>query len=115
MAALFSSNQFIDFISDQVTAETAAKVANEEVANRGKTLYGTYTENGYFGFSTEKEPGDTHKIIVLGVRPLALFDEEDDSKLIQERTTDTDKMRAMEEHIRALEAARDLNAQRSNA
>lgn len=103
MAAIFSSEQFEDYITDPVTAETAAKVANEVLARTGYVLYGRATEEGFEAFSSDKDQFDTHKVLVAALKPLAYLDKESDSRLIQERTNQTDLDRAKDKRIQALE------------
>lgn len=102
MANIFDERNFEGVFTDRKTRETAALAADEVVKARGSVLYGKVTESGYLNFTTEKKPGDTHKILCIGTKALALLAPENEDYILEERVQDEGILYEMQKQIKFL-------------
>jgi phosphoribosylaminoimidazole-succinocarboxamide synthase len=98
----FSNFTGLGYPEDQ--ARAIARVANDVIAKKGIPLTGIKYEAGECtGFSTSKDPKDTHVCIAIGMDEMGFFAEEKDS-VARSTLTDTEYVRALEEKSRMIEA-----------
>ena len=99
---LIDEANFSTYITNRETRQAAADSINELIEEKGIVLYGRFLEDGTaVGFSTKKEPIDTHVVMGLGMSEMAFYAPPD--KFIQrDRPNEEDELKALRKLVKQL-------------
>ena len=91
-------------ILTQDLAATVAKKADKILADNALLIFGTvYRDGRAEGFSTSKDPTDSHVALAVGARPMAAF-VPSESYIQTEKLGNDDLKSALENRVKILEA-----------
>ena len=101
--AFFHANNFEGILTPDLAA-TVAKKADQILAENAILVFGTVFNDGTAdGFSTTKEPTDSHVALAVGARPMAAF-VPSESYIKTDKLGGDDMKKALENRVKILEA-----------